>query len=424
MKKNYFLIGLLAVGLSLTTVSCGDDDPTNGGNNGDQVDNNGNGGDQDDNGNGSDDSNLSEEEKAQNLDYTSENAAAWGNYAVHVANLLESDANTLKNQWENSYAEAFKNHTSESGFQSGSDCVDQMIDGMVDIANEVGTSKIGEPYDLYKAGEYNKALYAVESWYSYHSREDYCNNILSIARSLAGTRVENDFVNKTLAQAVADGSVVANSILGHCYNTPSLREAGVNVWNNTIAAWKAIDKIDQPFRNNIGSAQTQVAMDACEVLTQSLEGIKSNLHDSFEDDAVAEAIAKQFVDVVVLPTYRDLAAKNTALAQAVRALQANPSDEAFENACDAWMEARKPWETSEAFLFGPVAELGLDPNMDSWPLDAVGISNLLKSQNWSDMEWSGNFDEDSEAIGAAQSLRGFHTLEFLLYKNGNPRKMK
>lgn len=415
MKKNYFLIGLLAVGLSMTTVSCGDDDPADGSNNGGQVDNNGN---------GSDDSTLSDEEKAQNLDYTSENAAAWGNYAVHVANLLENDANTLKNQWVNSYADAFKNHTAESGFRTGSDCVDQMIDGMVDIANEVGTSKIGEPYNLFKAGETNQALYAVESWYSYHSREDYMNNILSIARSLAGTRVENNFINKTLAQAIADGSIAANSILGHCYNTPSLREAGVNVWNNTIAAWKAIYNIDQPFRNNIGSNQTTVAMDACAVLSQSLESIKSNLHDSFEDDAVAEAIARQFVDVVVLPTYTDLAAKNTALAQAVRALQANPTNKAFEDACEAWMNAREPWETSEAFLFGPVAELGLDPNMDSWPLDAVGISNLLKSQNWSDMEWKGNYDEDSEAIGAAQSLRGFHTLEFLLYKNGNPRTVK
>ncbi len=395
MKKNFLYTGLMALVLGTSFTACS-----------------------------SDDDGMSDEEKAQNLEYTSENAAAWGNYAVHVANLLESDANKLNNEWVNSYAESFKNHDAESGFESGADCVDQMIDGMVDIANEVGTSKIGEPYDFFKAGQTNKALYAVESWYSFHSREDYYNNILSIARSLAGTRVENDFINKTLAQAIADGDVVANSILGHCYNTPSLREAGENVWNNTIAAWNAIYNIPQPFRNNIGSAQTQVAMDACATLSASLEGIKTNLHNSFEDDAVAEAIAKQFVDVVVLPTYSDLAAKNAALAKAVRALQANPSNEAFEKACEAWMEARKPWETSEAFLFGPVAELGLDPNMDSWPLDAVGISNLLKSQNWSDMEWSGDFNEDSDAIGAAQSLRGFHTLEFLLYKNGNPRKVK
>ena len=46
-----------------------------------------------------------------------------------------------------------------------------------------------------------------------------------------------------------------------------------------------------------------------------------------------------------------------------------PLTVAFETACNAWITAREPWEESEAFLFGPVDELGLDPNMDSWPLD-------------------------------------------------------
>lgn len=62
--------------------------------------------------------------------------------------------------------------------------------------------------------------------------------------------------------------------------------------------------------------------------------------------------------------------------------------------------------------------------MDSWPLDAIGIANLLKSQNWSEMEWNGPYDEDNKAIEAAQSLRGYHTLEFLLFKNGVPRTVK
>ena len=71
-----------------------------------------------------------------------------------------------------------------------------------------------------------------------------------------------------------------------------------------------------------------------------------------------------------------------------------------------------------------MSSLGLDPNMDSWPLDAIGIANLLASQNWADLEWSGDYDEESEAIESAQSLRGYHTLEFLLFKNGKPRTVK
>ena len=406
MKKNYFFIGLLALGLGMSVASCGDDDPANNGNNGD---------------------NQSEVEKAQNLDYTAENAAAWGNYATHVSNLLVIDATNLNNQWKNSYAEAFKNHTAESGYKSGSDCVDQMIDGMVDIANEVGTSKIGEPFNLWNAGKQNEALYAVESWYSFHSRDDYKNNILSIARAFAGQRVGNDFVNLTGSQlqtAITNGTLTRNSILAHCLNDAKLAETGANVWNNIIAAWKAIDAIPQPFRNNIGSSQTTVAMDACTVLSKSLDNIKTALHGSFADDAEAEAIAKQFVDAVVLPAYADLQQANEELNTAVWVLKENPSNENFATACDKWLAARAPWETSEAFLFGPVADLGLDPNMDSWPLDAIGISNLLQSQKWSDMEWNGNYNEDSEEIGAAQSLRGFHTLEFLLFKNGQPRKVK
>lgn len=415
MKKNYFLIGLLALGLGMSVASCGDDEPANGGGNYGQNDNNG--------GNNGGDEEISVEE-AQNLDYSSSNAAAWGNYAVNVALLLRDDAANLNSQWQNSYAAAFKNHTAASGFTSGAACVDQMIDGMVDIANEVGSSKIGEPYNLFQDGKSNEALYAVESWYSFHSREDYMNNILSIARSFAGQRLSSSFVNLNVEQALADGTLTSKSILAHCYADANLKEAGVNVWNNIVAAWKAIEAIPWPFRNNIGSSQTNVAMDACANLAASLENIKSNLHDSFDDDAIAEGITAQFVDAVVLPTYADLQQKNNELYQAVLAFQQNPSDDAFETACNKWLDAREPWETSEAFLFGPVSELGLDPNMDSWPLDAVGISNLLKSQRWSDMEWSGSFDEESEAIGAAQSLRGFHTLEFLLFKNGQPRTVK
>ena len=74
-----------------------------------------------------------------------------------------------------------------------------------------------------------------------------------------------------------------------------------------------------------------------------------------------------------------------------------------------------------SFPYRPGCQLGLDPNMDSWPLDQNGIVQVLNSQNWDDLEWSGNFDEEDEAIGAAQSVRGYHTLEYLLFKDGQPR---
>ena len=116
---------------------------------------------------------------------------------------------------------------------------------------------------------------------------------------------------------------------------------------------------------------------------------------------------------MVLPTYADLERATLDLKAKIDALKAQPSNAAFKAAAESWIAARTPWETSEAFLFGPVADLGLDPNMDSWPLDQVGIVNVLKSGKYDALNWSGDFDEDNKAIGAAQGLRGFHTLEYL-----------
>jgi predicted lipoprotein len=140
-------------------------------------------------------------------------------------------------------------------------------------------------------------------------------------------------------------------------------------------------------------------------------------------DAVLDPVVKQYVDGVVLPTYLDLKNANAALFAAVQAFHKNPSNAAFENCAKAWLVSREPWESSEAFLYGPVADLGLDPNMDSWPLDQAGIVKVLNSQAWAELEWKGDFDEEDDDIASAQSLRGFHTLEFLIFRDGKARTL-
>lgn len=393
MKKNFLLMGLLALGLGFTTASCSDDD----------------------------DNELTEE-KAQNLEYTADNATAWGNYAVNVARLLANDSQHLYDAWAEGFAASFKGHATGSGYTSANACVQQIIEGCIDIANEVGTAKIGEPYDYWTSGRKTQALYAVESWYSWHSRDDYKNNILSIANSVLGIRLEGD-PSKFDYMSVVKNDNMSPNIIVICMKDPNLREAAIAVWLDICAAWTAIDNIPQPFRNNIGSAETEDAMDACVALVESLENLNSAIGDYMSEED-CQTIVNQFVDAVALPTYKDLVDKNYALLATVEALNAHPSNNAFSAACAAWLAARQPWETSEAFLFGPVSELGLDPNMDSWPLDAIGIANLLQSQKWAEMEWSGDYDEDNQAIEAAQSLRGFHTLEYLLFKDGQPRTVK
>lgn len=131
---------------------------------------------------------------------------------------------------------------------------------------------------------------------------------------------------------------------------------------------------------------------------------------------VLDPIVTNYVDVIVLPTYKALMEANQDLADKVAALCASPSDKAFEDAAQAWLISREPWEQSEAFLFGPVDALGLDPNLDSWPLDQAGIEQILTSGDWGALEWS-----DEDEAEAAQGVRGFHTLEYLLFKDGAPR---
>ena len=118
----------------------------------------------------------------------------------------------------------------------------------------MGQAKIGDPYDLYVSGKTNEALYAVESWYSWHSRDDYTNNIYSIRNAYYGSR---------------DGSVNKNSLskLVEKYNA----ELDADVKKAITNAANAIQAIPQPFRNNINSNEAQAAMEACAELSDILE---------------------------------------------------------------------------------------------------------------------------------------------------------
>ncbi len=382
MKKifKYALLFVAACTMSLSFVACGDD---------------------------KNDSNptIPTDETAADIDYSSAYAEQWANYMVTVSGLLKDDAQTLYDEWNNGYADTFKNHNTTE-YRSAIDCVNQIFDGCIDIAGEVGDTKIGDPYQKYVAGNTTEALYAVESWYSWHSRDDYRNNIYSIRNAYYGSRngqVNANSLSAVLAKVNADLDTKAKELIK--------------------AAADAIYAIPQPFRNNINSKETVAAMDACAELGDFIENkLKPYFGDNINDYETLDPVIKQYVDGVVLPTYKELAEKNAALDTAVRAFKNNPSNNAFTACANAWLSAREPWESSEAFLFGPVDELGLDPNMDSWPLDQAQIAEILKSQNFTNLNW--NDGDADDKVEAAQNLRGFHTLEFLIFKDGKARTVK
>lgn len=406
-KKNLFYLAALSLCMTFSMSSCSDND----------------------------DPGISED--PAELDYTADNAEAWGNYMYNVAMLLNQDATNLYNYWivdydgDGPYATIFKDQTA-GAYSSALACIQEMVEGgMWNIANEVGDAKIKDPYEKYTSGDTQGGLYAVESWYSWHSRDDYTNNIFSVRNTYYGKIDDND-VDKVSGNLNAfasyqdfddEGDIAENSLSKLIASVnPDLDE---RIKSLIFSSAKAIQAIPQPFRNNINSEEAVTAMNTCmELANLLINELHPYVNETFRDsryNAQLDAVAEQFVDAVVLPTYKELQEKNRLLLEAINQFRQSPSNNNFENACNAWLTAREPWEKSEAFLIGPVANKGLDPNMDSWPLDQNGIVQVMNSQNWNVMEWTGNFDEEDEAIGAAQSVRGYHTLEYLLFKNGQPR---
>jgi putative iron-regulated protein len=118
-------------------------------------------------------------------------------------------------------------------------------------------------------------------------------------------------------------------------------------------------------------------------------------------------IINQSVNTVIMPTYKNLFDKADALHKAVMVLQTSTTDANLAAAQNAWVETRAPWEQSEAFLFGPVADMGLDPALDSWPVDHVQLDQVLSST----LDLTA--DTITENLGGG--LKGFHTIEYLLW---------
>jgi uncharacterized iron-regulated protein len=142
---------------------------------------------------------------------------------------------------------------------------------------------------------------------------------------------------------------------------------------------------------------------------------KDNTSENASADARYKAILTQYVDATVAPTYKALAEAALEMRAANETLKNNPSDSAMQAASDAWMKARVQWELSEAFLFGPVGEdaFDIDGHIDSWPLELDAITESINSgqEVTGSSAWS---ELDAEVIG-------FHTTEYLLYREGQPR---
>ncbi len=123
--------------------------------------------------------------------------------------------------------------------------------------------------------------------------------------------------------------------------------------------------------------------------------------------------AEDYVDHTVLPTYAAMADAAVELRDLCLAMQDKHGEGTLSSADikaagEAWKRARKNWELSEAFLFGPAANHNIDPHIDSWPLDKAAMETLL-TQIRNGSRWS---LENNGGYG----LIGFHAVEYMLFE--------
>ena len=92
------------------------------------------------------------------------------------------------------------------------------------------------------------------------------------------------------------------------------------------------------------------------------------------------------------------------------------SQAALDQACADWKTARANWENTEAFLFGAADVYSIDPHTDTWPVAANDLADVLR-----DEKAMSNLDNFIKT--ANSGILGYHGLEYVLFREGQPRKI-
>ncbi len=152
-----------------------------------------------------------------------------------------------------------------------------------------------------------------------------------------------------------------------------------------------------------------------------------NLTWEEEREKDLKEVAEVYVDKTVVPTYAALAENAMELADLCRQIEASvrenentdvaangtlcaETQQLMAQACEKWYAARKYWELSEAWLFGAADDYSIDPHIDSWPLDAVELEQLLNDPVRMD-----KMDASYAADFLGYGLLGFHAVEYMIF---------
>ena len=139
-----------------------------------------------------------------------------------------------------------------------------------------------------------------------------------------------------------------------------------------------------------------------------------------QEQALKDVIA-DYVDMTVVPTYKGMADAAMELHSLCIDIRQKKADGTLatadvEAAGEAWKLARDYWEKSEAWLFGPAGDYYVDPHIDSWPLDQIGMDALLNNP-----AQMAQMDDEGVYVGnyLGYALQSFHAIEYLLFELTN-----
>ena len=146
-------------------------------------------------------------------------------------------------------------------------------------------------------------------------------------------------------------------------------------------------------------------------------GVKT---DADAQEEALKAVVEDYVNNTVVPTYRGLADASIKLADVCdRMCEAGPAgltEAQIREAGEYWIEARRYWELSEAWLYGAAADYNIDPHIDTWPLDKAAMDRMLS--NPAQMAQMSDRESAGEYVGSSlgQGLLGFHAIEYMIFE--------
>ena len=156
------------------------------------------------------------------------------------------------------------------------------------------------------------------------------------------------------------------------------------------------------------------AINACGDVVSQFEAANKAIAQanlSVEQETYLRNVLTQLVSNVIVPTYTKLADDVEDLEKTLNGLTVNTITQAqIDKACADFKDARLNWEQSEAFLMGAASDFDVDPTIDTWPLNRTLLLSYF------------NKGMDDEMLEDATIL-GFHALEFILFRDGQPRKV-